>query len=1005
MNASSIDALTRNLAAWPERLPRPERTGAELTRVDVSSSSGVLTLLAGDRWIPLHSQRDPLREAERALAACNPAGASTIFVVGFGLGYVADVLEQQQWPGAIVALEPDAGSVSACLARRDWTAWIANGRLGWAWAPEYRTLDAVTLTLRPDRDDPLILVNPVLARCQPAWVEAATRRAEAAWFGARANNEAKRRMAGRYLLNTLRNTGLIAAAGDVSSLAGQLAGMPVIVAAAGPSLDRNLGELAAHRDKAVLMAVDTALRPLLTAGLAPDLVVAVDPTEANARHLVDLPSCESTFLVAEGSVDPEAMRTFATRLATFRVADHHPWPWLSAQGVHRGRLRAWGSVLTTAFDLALSMGCDPIVFVGADLAFTDGRPYARGTTYEEDWRRDVAGGQRLEDTWRARVEEWVATRETAIGGGLVATAPHLVAFRDWLVAEASKATGRTVLNATGRGILHGPAILQSTIATALAGHAPVHARTGATLASALQTPPPSTLWEPGPVSADTDREWCAFAGVTQSDWRRALGRDTTAVGAEGSEEAPSVAATPPRDPAWYPDLSDADARYLLTLSRSHRLQEVTLRDASQDLVDHLRRAVSALTHTDAVVVIDALGTTVGAQVRRAINVVLCERTDVWLDYRRFIDPVSRVSVLRLNPSDVALELGTIEAPLWQPDHAAVADSLAPLIVADLEPTSLIHIGCGAGYWLRAFERAGVTRLCGVTMQAGGETVHPAVTALDSNELLSGMRGILNRGGDRFDVCLALEVPQQLPASAHAAFVAACARLSDVVVWSYRRPGTPGATPYARPLPYWSDLFWREGFVIEDRLRQQVEERWAFPRTVYDGLLICRRTLTVEEREDARLRARQRDLVERLHELYEQSLWRAIHTFAVEAVSPRSAMVASFSCWTVPAWRWLGATGPTRRLVFRTDAARCYVTHPRSDIAVSEGGRPLPRARDLDELDRSSQGGWVLADDELFVKSTDGTDPRNNRRGYTVRLPAFAAWAESQSLSECLSTQL
>ena len=55
-------------------------------------------------------------------------------------------------------------------------------------------------------------------------------------------------------------------------------------------------------------------------------------------------------------------------------------------------MRAWGSVLTTAYDLAVKLGCDPIVFIGADLAYTDAQPYCRGTVYEENWATAVAGG-------------------------------------------------------------------------------------------------------------------------------------------------------------------------------------------------------------------------------------------------------------------------------------------------------------------------------------------------------------------------------------------------------------------------------------------------------------------------------------------------------------------------------------------------------------------------------------------------------------------------------------
>lgn len=1003
MSAPSAVLQTRNLALWPARVPRPERAEPGLTRL--ADADGVLLVSEGERFVPLHSRRDPIREAERALRDCRPDDASTLFVIGFGLGYVADVLEQWRWPGTIVALEPDANSVRACLARRDWSTWIASGRLRWVWAPEYRALDALVPSLTPDRDDPLLLVNPVLARCQPAYVEEATRRTARVWFGARANHAAKSQMAGRYLLNTLRNAQAIAASGDVSSLTDRFAGLPAIVVAAGPSLDRTLEQIAAWHDQAVLVAVDTALRPLLAAGVAPDLVVAVDPTEANARHLVDLPSCESTYMVSEGSLDPAALQTFAGRQFIFRVADHHPWPWLRTHGLDRGQLRAWGSVLTTAFDLALRMGCDPIVLAGADLAFTDNRPYARGTTYEEDWRRDTTQGRRLEDVWRARVEDWPETWDVDASGARARTAPHLVAFRDWLAAEAANAEGRTVVNATGAGILHGPCIHQSTIAATLAGRPSVRSYARAALEQAADAIDRSSRWSPGHVPEQTDREWCAFAQIAPVSWRRALGLETVSIAAPHADLAapePMVAAT--HDVAGCPELSDADRRYLNDLARSHAIRVVVLREAADDLLGELRDAATDLGPQDAVAVVDAVGVTVGAQTRRAINAILCERPDIWLDYRRFEDPASRLSVLRRDPSAGTPDLAAIDLPLWQSEHAAVADSLVPLIATAMRPESVLHIGCGAGYWLRAFERAGVDRLHGLTTRTAANAVHSAVTTIEPHELADGLPSLSRQGARPFDLCLALEVPQQLPPAAHASFLSACARMSDVIVWSYRRPGTPGATPYARPLPYWSDLFWREGFVIDDGLRSLIEDRWTFPRTVYDGLVTFRRALTAAEHHDVRLQVRHRALVERLHELYEQGLWRAIHAFTLETASPPLAVSAT-DWWTVPGWRWFSGPGGLRRLVFRTDAARCYLTHPRATVAVSADGRPLPASPDLDTLARQPHGGWTLVADELFVKSGDGTDPRTDGLRYAILLPAFVAWAESQPLSTCLVSRL
>ena len=52
--------------------------------------------------------------------------------------------------------------------------------------------------------------------------------------------------------------------------------IPAIVVSAGPSLNKNIVELRKAKNKAFIVAVDTAVKPLVKAGIIPDLYVVVD---------------------------------------------------------------------------------------------------------------------------------------------------------------------------------------------------------------------------------------------------------------------------------------------------------------------------------------------------------------------------------------------------------------------------------------------------------------------------------------------------------------------------------------------------------------------------------------------------------------------------------------------------------------------------------------------------------------------------------------------------------
>jgi hypothetical protein len=393
-----------------------------------------------------------------------------LLTIGFGNGHLLDVLEQCDSQARVLALEPDPKSAARFLVRRDWAAWRDSGRLRLLVGPGYEGADEAWRAFPAMVDDCAMLVHPHLLQ-GPATADA-VRVAQGIVAGARANAAARRKFAPRYLTNVLRNVPAIVDGHDVQALSDAYRGVPAIVAAAGPSLDSALPALADLRDRAVLFAVDTALRPCLTAGITPQFVVGADPSTANARHFQWLPECANTWLIAESALDRSATQVFDGRTLFFRVSRHHPWPWLQQWGCDAGQIDMWGSVLTAGFGAAVLAGCDPIIFAGADLAFTAGQPYARGTTYEFDWACGEALGVALHDWWKTQTQRAESRTEPDLRGRDTMTTTSMVSFRDWLAARMQR-SGRRVINATGGGILRGAGVIPGTIAEALAT-APAH---------------------------------------------------------------------------------------------------------------------------------------------------------------------------------------------------------------------------------------------------------------------------------------------------------------------------------------------------------------------------------------------------------------------------------------------------------------------------------------------------------------------------------------------------
>ena len=83
--------------------------------------------------------------------------------------------------------------------------------------------------------------------------------------------------------------------------------IPSVVCAAGPTLETVLPYLNKIKNKAVIIAVDTALRSLLRYNIEPDFILLIDPQYYAANHIAGLTS-PSSVLITESSVYPSVMR-------------------------------------------------------------------------------------------------------------------------------------------------------------------------------------------------------------------------------------------------------------------------------------------------------------------------------------------------------------------------------------------------------------------------------------------------------------------------------------------------------------------------------------------------------------------------------------------------------------------------------------------------------------------------------------------------------------------------
>ena len=165
--------------------------------------------------------------------------------------------------------------------------------------------------------------------------------------------------------------------------------VPAIICGAGPSLQDSIEELKKLEGRALIIAGGSAIAALSSQGILPHFAVAIDPNPDELLHLQNGAAFEAP-LIYSSRLYPGVFSCCNGPFGYLRtgmggIAEM----WLEEEiGLNEpimgARLpRESFSVTTLCAALAIHWGCNPILFDGLDLAYTQGRRYAEGVKAEK----------------------------------------------------------------------------------------------------------------------------------------------------------------------------------------------------------------------------------------------------------------------------------------------------------------------------------------------------------------------------------------------------------------------------------------------------------------------------------------------------------------------------------------------------------------------------------------------------------------------------------------------
>jgi len=406
-NLAELYATDPELAGRVDALPF-----AALPPLEPTRDGHVTVRLAADDGRPIyaHSRYHPVDEARALVQAQTQRGADAaggddrpeedlehlcFLVGGLGLGYHVAEIERRFTQALLIIAEDDVALIKAALCVTDLTVPLRERRLTFLTSADK---SAVHERLRPIMT-PLMLglhfINPAHMHRYHTRFHTEISRLMRDFAGfARLQMVSVVRNARTTCRNAAFNLPAYLVHPSVEVLAGRAAGYPAILVAAGPSLARNIDQLAGLRDHAVIIAVQTVLKTLLARGVQPHFVTSLDYHELSAEFFRGVPDFGDTVLVAEPKVSWHVLDAFRGRMHVLHSQFLDDI--LREAAPRRAGLRAGSTVAHLAFYLAEHLGCDPVILVGQDLSFSEGLYYPPGMPIERIWRPELSRFQTIE---------------------------------------------------------------------------------------------------------------------------------------------------------------------------------------------------------------------------------------------------------------------------------------------------------------------------------------------------------------------------------------------------------------------------------------------------------------------------------------------------------------------------------------------------------------------------------------------------------------------------------
>ncbi len=384
---SNLELLKKNQpSVWKQVTEDPPEAFGEISFAPNGKANLTVTNGQGNS-ILLHNEVNPEKESSDFLGKIPPDHKGFVAILGMGLFYSAlNILKQRPHLQNLALFELETGIFIQALRYIDLSPILEDHRLilgiG-AKANVAETLAAASRTLQ--LEDSNILHHLPSFSFNPDGYNRLKDDLFAHINSLNIGGTTTRLLGKDFLTNRFKHICTIHHHLLLEHIQNKFDGVPAILVAGGPSLDKNIHLLKQAQEKAVIIAVDTVLPALLKNGVHPHFLTCIDPNNLTFEKFADvIPQVKDIALICSSWVNPKTPKVFPAEQIFWTFTGKPIEAWLNS--LLGGELLTGGASTVAHLNLiaAHMLGCDPIIFIGQDLAYpgSASASHAKGTVLQ-----------------------------------------------------------------------------------------------------------------------------------------------------------------------------------------------------------------------------------------------------------------------------------------------------------------------------------------------------------------------------------------------------------------------------------------------------------------------------------------------------------------------------------------------------------------------------------------------------------------------------------------------